>query len=404
MKKYDFDTVVDRAHDPYSYSVKWVGEGQGRLSDTIKNFIGDDAPIPEDRLVFFTADMDFKCPPELTESLIKTAEHGIFGYSSPGEEYYNAVCRWFRDRFDWEFSPKSIVPCASGTHQIIADCIEKLTEPGDGIIVLTPCYSYHGDISRSGRRFVGVPLINTDEYYTVDYDALEKACAEKNNTMIVMCHPHNPTGRVFTEEEILKIGEICRRNNVLIVSDEVHIDIARKGQKVVPMMKVLGPKGVLAATAVNKTFNVAGLAMSNLIVEDPELLEKVRKSMVMATPFGISAVITAYTKCDQWVDELNEYLDSIIDYAVDRFHKDLPKAKVVRPEGTYILWVNFSGYGLTDEELQERIRSTHVMVGDGTGAVCDGPIPKQYRRICLTAPMVQIVEMCDRLAKAFADL
>ena len=307
--KYDFDSIIDRAHAPYSYSAKWMDEGV--MAEMMRKMIGLDS-LPDDRLCFQTADMDFKCAPELVEAMKKTAEHGIFGYSIIPDAYYAAVCRWFHDRFDWDFSPKSI-----------------------------------------------------------------------------------------TEAEILKIGEICRRNGVIIVSDEVHIDIARKGQKVLPIMKVLGPQGVISATAVNKTFNVAGLGMSNLIIEDPYLMARFKKGFPMSNPFGVSAVIAAYTKCDEWVDELNEYLDKLIDYTMDRFAKDLPKVEVVKPEGTYVLWLDFCGYGLSDEELAKKINATHLVLQDGK--FFDETRAGQYRRICLTSPMSQVVEMCDRLAAAFKD-
>lgn len=130
--------------------------------------------------------------------------------------------------------------------------------------MMYPSYNYHGDVEPYGRVVVDVPLKNDHGYYTMDYEALEQACADEKNSLLITMQPHNPTGRVFTEEEILKLGEICRRNNVIILSDEVHIDIARKGQKVIPFMKALGSQGVISATAINKTFNVAGLAMSNL--------------------------------------------------------------------------------------------------------------------------------------------
>lgn len=396
--KYDFDTVVDRISAPYSYSVKWRDDSP--MAKTFGKWFGFDE-FPKDRLCFQTADMDFKCAPEITEALVKTAEHGLFGYSAPSYDYYNAICRWFHDRFDWDFSPESIFIGSSGTHPLIVDCINSFTQPGDGVIVLLPSYNYHEDIEDNGRVMVGVQMLNNNGYYTVDYDALEKACQNRRNTMIILVQPHNPTGRVFTEEEILKIGEICRKNGVIILSDEVHIDIARKGVKVNPVMKVLGTQGVIAATAINKTFNVAGLAMSNLIIEDVYLRARLKTGFPMATPFGISAVIAAYTKCDEWVDELNEYLDKIIDYAMERFAKDLPKVQIVRPEGTYVLWADFSGYGLSDEELDRRIKNTHIIIGDGSGF--DQINGKQYRRICLTSPMVQVEETFDRLAAQFAD-
>ncbi len=394
--RYDFDTVVDRAHAPYSYAAKW--QSKGPMAEMLKKRNGYDE-MPEDRLAFFTADMDFKCAPELTEALIETAKHGIFGYSSVPGEYYEAICRWFRDRFDWEIDPGHIFMGSSGTHHLIAECVKCFTQPGDGIIVLLPSYSYHFDIEPLGREQVGVLMNNDNGYYTIDFDAFEKACAEEKNTMFIMMQPHNPTGRVFTMDELQKIGEICRKHNVVIVSDEVHIDIVRKGQKPVPVMKAIGPQGVVSATAVNKTFNVAGLAMSNLIIEDPELRAKYKPGFGFATPFGITSVIAAYTKCDAWVDELNEYIDKVLNYTTERFKQDLPKAKFMLPEGTYIMWVDFSGYGLSDEELAAKFNATHVLVGDGNGY--DMPNGGQFRRFCLGEPMALIEDMCDRLAKAF---
>ncbi len=396
--KYDFDTIINRDNEPNSYSVKWVSTGT--VAEMVKRFAGI-SDIPKDRLVFFTADMDYKCAPELVEAMRKTAEHGIYGYSMPPEAYYEAICKWFRERFDWNFSAKNIIVGTDGTHKLLEDCIKAFTQPGDGVIVLLPSYNYHNDIEPIGRVMVGVQLKNDNGYYTVDYAALEMACAAKRNTLMLMMQPHNPTGRVFTEEELLKIGDICRRYGVYIVSDEVHIDIARKGQKVIPVMKALGTRGVATATAINKTFNTAGLAMSNLIVEDPYMMAKLDRGFGMASPFGISAVISAYTECGPWVDALNAYLDKIIDYTVERFKKDLPKVTFVKPEGTYILWLDFSGYGFSDDVLDEKINRTHVLINDGQ--MFDAINPKQYRRFCLTAPMAQVEDMCNRLAAEFKD-
>ncbi len=398
--RYDFDKVIDRTNAPYSYSLKWMNKGPA--AEALKEMNGD-AMLAEDSLRFFTADMDFQCAPELIEAMIETAKHGIYGYSCTPAEYRPAICRWFKDRFDWDFKPEDIYAGWHGTHELIANCVKTYTNPGDGVIVLTPSYSFYADIEPLGREFVAVPMINTDSYYTIDFDAFEKACKEEKNTMFVTMQPHNPVGRVWTVEEMQKMADICRQNSVIIVCDSVHIDIARKNQKVIPFAKAVGSQGIIIATAINKTFNAAGLSMSNLIIEDPVLKEKYPSNpFEMATPFGISAVIAAYTKCDDWVDQLNEYLDKTLSYAVDRFKKDLPKAKVSMPEGTYVLWVDFSGYGLSDEELSKRFDSVNVLVTNGKGfGMAEG---EQYKRICLTAPMVIVEEMCNRLEKAFAEL
>lgn len=401
--KYDFDQVIDRIHSPYSYSLKWADGGLA--GDLIKGMCGLEE-LPEDRIALFTADMDFKCAPQITEALVKTAQHGIFGYSVAPKSYYEAVSRWFADRFDWHFSPENVIMGSNATHDLLARCVKTFTKEGEGVIVLTPSYSYHGDIEPFGRKFVGVAMVEKDAYFTIDFDAFEAACADKNNTMFIACHPHNPTGRVFTPEEITRLGQICEKHGVLVVSDEVHIDIARKGQKVEPFMKVLGPKNTITATGINKTFNVAGLAMSNLIIADPDLYKTyttANPSFGSASPFGITAVISSYTECDEWVDEMNAYYDKILNYVVERFHKDLPGVKVRVPEGTYVLWFDFSPLGLDDEELSRRITSTHVLIGDGAG-FDPKTTPHQWRRMCLTCPMVQCEELCDRFARAFADV
>ncbi len=397
---YDFDTVIDRSNAPYSYSMKWVNKG---FAAAALGEISGMNVFADNSLRFFTADMDFLCAPELTEALVETARHGIFGYSVVPEEYRAAICRWFRDRFDWEIKPEEIFAGITGTHDLIAKCVKTYTGEGDGVIVLTPSYDFKGDIGPLGREFVGVPMINNEGYYTIDFDAFEKACKEEKNTMFITMQPHNPVGRIFTVEEMQKLAEICRRNDVIIVCDSVHIDIARKDKKVIPFAKAVGTEGLITATAINKTFNAAGLAMSHLIIQDPVLREKYPGGMFdMPSPFGISAVIAAYTKCDAWVDRLNEYLDKILTYAVDRIKKDLPKAKVCLPEATYVLWIDFAAYGLTDDELNKKFADVNVLPSEGRSFGTSRK--EQYQRICLTAPMVQVVDLCDRLAKAFEDL
>ena len=283
----------------------------------------------------------------------------------------------------------------------MAELVKQYTKPGEGVIVLTPCYGYHGDVEGNGRVYVCVEMINDgNEYFTIDYEALEEACKDDNNTMIIMCHPHNPTGRVFTHEELNKVAEICRRDNVLIVSDEVHSDIIRKGVTFEPMMKACGPKGLIAATAVNKTFNLAGLAMTNVIICDPDLKPKETEFYGMPTPFGIQAVISAYTKGDAWVDALNEYCEENIDVCIDYIHKHLPKAKVIRPEGGYSINIDFSGYGLSDDEVVERIYGKAGVVLN-SGLFFDDKRGKQIHRACLSSPRALCLEAFERIAKEF---
>ena len=393
--KYDFDEIIDRIHDPYSFSFKW--KNPSYILDTLGI-----KEIRDDVICLETADMDFRVAPEIIEDLKKLTDHGIFGYSAIPEEYYEAVSGWYKCHQNWEFSKDDIFYCP-GTHNAIAECVKTYTKPNEGVIVLTPCYGYHSDVEPQGRKYMEVRMINDgNEYFTIDYEAFEKACEDENNTMFIMCHPHNPTGRVFTHEELNKVADICRRHNVIIVSDEVHSDIIRKGIDFEPMMKACGPKGLIGATAVNKTFNLAGLAMTNLIICDPELKTAGGGMYSMPTPFGIQAVISAYTKGDAWVKALNEYLDENIDVCLEFIKKNLPKVKVIRPEGGYSLNLDFSAYGLSDEEVVKKIYGKAGVVLN-SGLFFDDWRKAQVHRACLSSPRAVCLEAIERIAAEFKD-
>lgn len=391
---YEFDEIINRKSGDYSFSSKWQAPGYILKSLGVEE-------IREDAICLETADMDFKVAPEIIEDLHALVDHGIFGYSTIPASYREAVCGWYERRQGWKFE-KDDIYYAPGTHDAVARCIQAFTNEGEGIIVLTPCYGYHGDVEGNKRVYVPVEMINDGkEYFTIDYDALQKAAAEPNNTMIIVCHPHNPSGRVYTVEELQKIAEICRANNVLMVSDEVHSDILRKGQEFTPMMKAVGTEGMIACTAVNKTFNLAGLSMTNVIICDKALKEKYN-FFGMPTPFGIQAVISAYNKGDAWVDALNEYLDKNIDACIDFIHENLPKAVVWKPEGGYSLNVDFSGYGLSDDEVIDKIyRKAGVVLN--SGLFFDDRRGKQIHRACLSSPKALLLEAFGRIAEEFKN-
>lgn len=392
--KYDFDTVIDRKHAPYSYSMKW------NESEFLCKSLGVEH-LPDDVISLVTADMDYRCAPAIVEAMHGVAEHGIYGYSGIPQAYREAVCGWYHRRQNWDFNPEDIT-FTPGTHTGIAEVISRLTKPGDGIIVIVPCYSYHGDIETQGRKYVKVPMFNDNGYYTIDFAALEEACAKEENTMIIICHPHNPAGRIWNDEELMHMADICRQNNVIIVSDEVHSDIIRKDKEFHPMMKVVGPKGLISFTAVNKTFNLAGLACTNMIMQDPVLKEKFGSYFTLPSPFGIAAVIAAYTDCDDWVDELNEYLDDVLNYTIQFIIEKMPKAKCYMPEGGYIIWIDLSAYGYSDEEIQKRVFSkAHLLVQPGNNF--DSESGWQFVRMCLPSPKSVIIEALDRFEKAMNE-
>ncbi|MBE5808981.1 MAG: aminotransferase class I/II-fold pyridoxal phosphate-dependent enzyme [Clostridiales bacterium] len=392
--KYNFDEVIDRAHEAGSYSSKWSN------NDHMKAMFQTDE-VPEDRLCFFLADMDFRCAPAIIDAVKTVANHGIFGYSATPAEYFNAVCRWMNDRFGMNVKPEQI-RCAHGAHSAVIEAIAKLTKPGEGIIVPQPTYYYRGDVAHDNRYYVGFQMKNDNGYYTWDWEAFEKHCKEPQNTAVILQQPHNPTGRIWTEEEIKKIAEICRANNVLMICDDVHMDFKRKENKVVPFINVVGPEGIVMITGLGKTFNLAGLSITNVIIQDEKLLEKWGQSRSMLSPFSTAACIAAYTQSDEWVDALNEYLDECVEYVVDRIHNELPKVKVHKPEGTYILWMDFTDLGLTSEELTKKIAGeAHISMSDGAGM--EPPEGTIFRRWCCTAPKSVLKEGIDRLVKVLGE-
>ena len=388
MGKYNFDEIVNREN---TYSAKWCKDGW------TKDIFGGN--LPEDRICLHVADMDFKCPPQVIKAMHKIADEGIYGYCNVPCEYYDAVINWYGRRMDWHFEKEDIF-YTPGTHVAIAKCIELFTKTNDGIIVLTPSYSYHYDIEPQGRVMVGVEMINNDGYYTINFEALENACKDPNNTLMIICNPHNPTGRVLNKQELTLIGQICRKHHVLMVSDEVHSDLIRKDVTFYPIMNVIGNEGLIVATAVNKTFNLAGLQMTNVIIKDEKLKEIFKNQHYSPTPFGIAAVIAAYNEAEDWVDELNEYLDQTIDEVITFIHTNLNKVKVYRPEGSYILWLDFSSYNLSCKEIRDKIYNTAHVVAQG-GTNYDEKSCEQFQRLCIANPKVQIIEALKRISKEF---
>ena len=392
--KYNFDEIIDRKHAKRSYSTKWDDSARKARK------YGFGESFPEDKICLQTADMDFKTAPAIIEAMKEVSEHGIYGYSAINDEYREAVCHWFKTRQNWEFNPEDIMHC-NGTHPALVECIKRFTKPGEGIIVLTPSYSYHDDIESCERTFVGVEMKESNGYYTIDFDALEKACEDEHNTLFVICHPHNPTGRVWNEEELLKMAEISRKHHVLMVSDEVHSDIIRKNITFKPMMKVVGSQGLIALTAVNKTFNLAGLSCTNMIVQDEAIKEKFAGYYSLPNPFGVAAAIAAYTESSEWVDALNDYLDGTLQWCYDFVKEKMPQAKCIIPEGSYVIWLDLRGYGLTDEQIKHKIINEAHLVLQG-GSNFDSTYGQQFQRICIPSPRSMIQEAFERLEKVFA--
>lgn len=397
--RYDFDTVIDRRG---TYSMKWELE---KLAD---DFGIRAANLGPDTIPMMTADMDLQSPEPVIRAMHRVADHMMYGYSSQmaDEKYAASLCNWFDRRHDWKIRPRQVI-CSHGTFGALTHVAHMMAKPGEGIIVMDPVYGHFSqDIEKWGNKVVRCHLVNNNGFYTINYKLLEEQAADSNTKLLIFCNPHNPVGRVWTAEEIAKVAEICERNGVFVISDEVHCDHLRRGVHYTPFLKVCGNKAnAICLVGINKSFNMAGLSCSNAIVQDEGLYEKIMAEypFTMPSPFAIAGQIAAYTEGDEWMDQVCDYIEENIDFAMDFFAKEMPKLKICKPEGTYCLWMDFRGFGLSDAEVHHRIYDiANVLLQDGT---VHDPVEGQcFQRMCLPCARSVLEEACRRIAAAFQDV
>ena len=393
--KYNFDEIIARRN---TYSAKW-DDRQGIID------YGFSERYDDDTIPLFVADMDIACSPEIIKALHKTVDYRIFGYSTIPDEYYEALISWFKRRHDWDIKKEEILYNA-GTVDALGVALNAFTQPGDGVIVQQPVYpAFVSSTISNSRRPLNNAVVNNDGYYTIDFEDFENKAKQQDTKLYFLCNPHNPTGRIFTPEELRKMSDICKDNDVLIVADEIHGDIIRCDKKFYPIASVVEDDShIITCTGINKTFNTAGLHCSNIIITDTALREKYEKARghQTPTPFAISALIAAYNESEQWVEDLKAYLDNTLDY-IDNFLKTkMPKVKMLVPEGTYIIWMDFRGYDISPEEVHRRIyNEANVLLEDGEIFGEDG---LGFQRMCIPAPLSVIKKAMERIEKAFSNL
>jgi cysteine-S-conjugate beta-lyase len=394
--KYNFDEIVNRRG---TYSLKWDG---GELLQKM----GFADRYDDETLPLFTADMDLPVPQPVVDALHKAVDNRIFGYSIFPDEYYEAIQHWFKKRHDWEIQKDDIVYCP-GTVYATNIAVEALTQPGDGVIIQRPVYPpFTRAIVANNRKLLNNALkLDEDGYYSIDFEDFEEKVKDENTKMFILCNPHNPTGRIFKEEELKKLSDLCAKYEVLIVADEIHGDLIRKNQTFTPIVKVAETTDhIITFTAINKTFNLAGLHCTNVIITNPKLRKTFSEAIGMksASPFTIAALIAAYNEGEEWLNQLNEYLDGTMEWVVQFLSEKMPKVKVRIPEGTYVMWMDFSGYGISPKEVHDRIYNrANVLLEDGSMFGEEG-LP--FQRICIPSPRPMIKEAFERIAKEFDDL
>ena len=370
-----------------------------------KDFV--DSRVSDTALPLWLSDMEFKVADEITEALIKRVEHGFLGHSMPGDSYFESVQGWYKRRFNWTILKDSIF-YSPGVLPALGFILRGFTKKGEGVIIQEPVfYPFAELIEGTDRKIVNNQLINNDENYSIDFIDLENKLKDPNNTMLILCSPHNPVGRVWTKDELKKIVDLCQENDVLIFSDELHCDLTRANVTHHPLKTISDYSKIITAVALGKTFNVGGVPISQIIIDDEELKQiwhkETRKKhyISFAPPLDMVLAETAYNKCEYWVDEVMEYVGQNFDFLVDYLNKHLPKVKYKKPEGTFLAWINFGAY-VDYEKLFELlitkydllIENGHVFGESGAG----------YFRMTVACPQSMLEEGLNRIVKAIKEL
>ncbi len=392
MGKYDFDEIIER-----------------KKTNSLKYDFAVQRGMPEDILPLWVADMDFRTPREVTEALVKKAEHGIFGYSEPFDDYFEAIEKWFTGHFHWTPEKNRLVLSCSVVFSI-CNFIEALTREGDAVIINSPVYYPFGEaVTDNRRKLVSSDLVYSDGKYHIDFEDLERKIVENDVKLYILCNPHNPVGRVWRRDELEKISEICLKHNVFVVSDEIHADFIYKGYKFVSYAS-LGKEALSNAaicTSPSKTFNLAGLHNANTYIYDDEVREKFikvqnKKGYSQSNIMGIVACKSAYEYGGEWHKELMGYLEENLSLVRCFLAQHIPKIRLVEPEGTYLIWLDCSGLGLSDTELNRLIVEKAGLWLDAGSMF--GKVGEQFERINIACPRSTLEEALKRLNKAVREL
>lgn len=349
--------------------------------------------------------MDFKVAPPILRSMNNIIEHGILGYSVPEDEYYNSIIDWNAKRKNCRIEKDWII-FANGVVPALNYMIQTFTKEGDSILIQTPVYNpFRVSTENNGRKIVESQLIDDNGYYTVDYEDFERKIVENKIKIFILCNPHNPVGRVWKREELEKMGEICLKHDVLIIADEIHSDLIFKEHTHCSFLTLREElKNIcIVCSAPSKTFNLAGLHTSFIFIANSELRAKYKETMMkirLEAPniFGIAAVTAAYTKSGEWLDELIEYLDGNRKYIEEYLKENIPEIKYVKPEGTYLAWLDFSEFlknGDTLENIFEERAKVAIDYGNWFGK-----IGENYIRLNFACPRSVLKEALDRIKKA----
>lgn len=374
-----FDEIIDRRN---TGSLKW--------------------DVKENELPMWVADMDFTAAPIIREAIMRRAAHGVFGYSIIPDEWYDAYVFWWKNRHglnmekDWLIFTTGIVPA-------ISSIVRKLTTPAENVVVLTPVYNiFYNSILNNGRRVLPCDLIYENGEYSIDFSTLEQALKDEQTTLMILCNPHNPIGKIWDRDTLMKIGELCKKYSVTVVSDEIHCDITAPGKMYTPFASVNETCRDISITclAPTKAFNLAGLQTAAVAVADPVLRHRVWRGLntdEVAEPnvFAVPAAVAAFTKGEQWLDEFRDYVFENRRIADGFIKKNIPEIFSVKGDATYLMWLDCKKTGLDSDALAESLRkNTGLFVSSGTQYGGNG---RDFLRVNIACPRAVLYDGLDRL-------
>ena len=374
--RYNFDEIVQRRG---TNSYKWDS--------------ADDADV----LPMWVADMDFRTAPAIIEALQQRVAHGIFGYTRVPDAYYEAVINWFGRRHNWKIQ-KDWMIYTSGVVPAISAVIKALTQPGDKVLVQTPVYNcFFSSIRNNGCEIVSNPLVYKENTYVIDYEDLERKVADEKVKILLLCNPHNPAGRVWSKEELTRIGEICIRHGVWVVSDEIHCELVYTGYTYTPFASISEEFLHHSVTCISpsKSFNIAGLQIANIVSADEEVRRRIDKAINInevcdVNPFGVIATIAAYNEGEEWLLQLLDYLKRNYECMKTFCEVSLPNFPITRLEGTYLVWMDCRSLPYPSEELEEKlVKEEKLWLNAGTMYGAEGEGFMRWNIACPRAVLLK---------------
>lgn len=387
----DFDKVHDRSQSP---AEKWA-------KSVMQEHFGRD-----DLLSFWVADMEFQAPSEVRNNLIQRAENGIYGYEIRPDSLYSTIIDWYERRHQWSIR-KSDLCFSRGVMHAITSLINLHTEVGDGIIVQTPAFfEFKLAIKANGRKRVRNPMIETDGSYEIDFADLEQKASEPRNKMLILCNPHNPVGRVWSKQELQKVGEICYRHNVKVIADEIHADITFKNNRYIPFSTVVSKdiaQQSFTCLSPAKTFNIASVTDALLVIPNQQYREQFevwvdRFFLGKPNTFTVAAMESAYAHGEEWLDQFLAYLQSNLDFLQTYLEEHIQSLRLVKPEGSFLVWLDFRELGMDAKELERfLVQKAHLALSSGYWFGREGA---GFARMTIACPQSMLAQGLSRLKTA----